>query len=187
MQVRAGKFPKGFAATCAIVVVFFLAALRPNAADVMGKVQGANSPIVGSTVTLYAASAGAPAQLAQATSDDKGSFKLSVSKIPGNSILYVVARGGTPKAAAAQVANNAIALLAGLGTAPVKTVTVNEFTTVASVWTSAQFLEGDTLKEHELGLRIAAGNVPNFVDLESGGGREAIPDPPHTPPPPPPA
>src|SRR5215510_5116552 len=177
MQVRAGKFPKGFAATCAIVVVFFLAALRPNAADVMGKVQGANTPIVGSTVTLYAASAGAPAQLAQGTTDDKGSFKLSVSKIPGNSVLYVVARGGTSKAAAAQVANNAIALLAVLGTTPPKTVTVNEFTTVASVWTSAQFLEGDALKGHELGLRIAAENVPNFVDLESGGWGQAIQGP----------
>src|SRR5499427_1375744 len=167
----------GFAATCAIVVVFFLAAMRPNAADVMGKVQGANRPIVGSTVTLYAASSGALAQLAQATTDDNGSFKLSVSKMPGNSVVYVVARGGTPKAAAAQVANNAIALLALLGTTPPKTVTVNEFTTVASVWTSAQFLEGDTLKGHELGLRIAAGNVTNFVDLESGGWGEAIQGP----------
>src|SRR5215813_8445218 len=128
-------------------------------------------------VTLYAASAGAPAQLAQGTTDNKGRFKLSVSKIPGNSVLYVVARGGTSKAAAAQVANNAIALLAVLGTTPPKTVTLNEFTTVASVWTSAQFLEGDTLKGHELGLRIAAGNVPNFVDLESGGWGEAIQGP----------
>src|SRR5262252_5749380 len=167
----------GFAATCAIVVVFFLAAMRPNAADVVGKVQGANSPILGSTVTLYAASAGAPAQLARGTTDDRGSFKLSVAKIPGNSVLYVVASGGAPKAAAAKVANNAIALLALLGTTPPKTVTVNEFTTVASVWTSAQFLEGDTLKGHELGLRIAAGNVSNFVDLESGGWGEAIQDP----------
>src|SRR5215471_12152123 len=175
--MRAGKVPMGFAATFTIAAVFFLAALRPNAADVRGKVQGANTPIVGSTVTLYAASAGAPAQLAQGTTDDKGSFKLSVSKIPGNSVLYVVARGGTSKAAAAQVANNAIALLAVLGTTPPKTVTVNEFTTVASVWTSAQFLEGDALKGHELGLRIAAGNVTNFVDLESGGWGEAIQGP----------
>src|SRR5262245_61821496 len=135
--VRAGKFPKGFATTCAIVAVFFLAAIRPNDADVVGKVQGANSPIVGSTVTLYAASAGAPAQLAQGTTDDNGSFKLSVPNTPGNSVLYVVARGGTSKVAAAQIVNNAIALLAVLGTAPPKTVTVNEFTTVASVWTSA--------------------------------------------------
>src|SRR5215467_572485 len=133
-SVRAGKFPTGFAATCAIVAVFFLTAIRPNAAEVVGKVQGANSPIVGSTVTLYAASTGAPAQLAQGTTDDKGSFKLSVPNTLGNSVLYVVARGGTSKAAAAQFANNAIALLAVLGTTPPKTVTLNELTTVTSVW-----------------------------------------------------
>src|SRR5215470_422575 len=137
--VRAGKFLRGFAAAGTMVAVVFLTAIRlPNAADVVGKVQGANSPIVGSTVTLYAASAGAPAQLAQGTTDDKGSFRLSVPNTPGNGVLYVIARGGTSKAAAAQVANNAIALLAVLGTTPPKTVTVNEFTTVASVWTSAQ-------------------------------------------------
>src|SRR5215813_642573 len=98
MQVRPGTFSKGFAATFAIVAFFFLATMRPNAADVVGKVLGANSPIVGSTVTLYAASAGAPAQLAQGTTDDKGIFKLSVPNTSGNSVLYVVARGGTSKA-----------------------------------------------------------------------------------------
>src|SRR5262245_32395165 len=96
--------------------------------------------------------------------------------MPGNSVLYVVARGGTSKAAAAQVANDAIALLAVLGSTPPKTVTVNEFTTVASVWTSAQFLEGDVLSGYQLGLRIAAGNVPNFVDLATGGYGGTIQD-----------
>jgi len=47
-------------------------------------------------------------------------------------------------------------------------VTVNEFSTVASVWTNAQFLSGTTLQGYAMGLRIAAGNVPNFVDLSSG-------------------
>src|SRR5262245_50549238 len=96
--------------------------------------------------------------------------------MPGNSVLYVVARGGTSKAAAAQVANDAIALLAVLGSTPPKTVTVNEFTTVASVWTSAQFLEGDVLSGAKLGLRIAAANVPNFVDLGTGGYGGTIQD-----------
>src|SRR5215471_871079 len=167
----------GFGATFAIVVVFFLAALRPNAAFVMGNVQGANSPIVGSTVTLYAANAGVPTQLAQATTDEKGSFRLSASKMPGDSILYVIARGGSSQAAATHVANNAIALLAVLGTTMPQTITVNEFTTVASVWTSAQFLEGDLLRGNELGLRIAAGNVSHFVNLESGGWGETIQGP----------
>ena len=47
---------------------------------------------------------------------------------------------------------------------------MNEFTTVASVWTNAQFLEGDVLKGHALGLKIAAGNVPSFVDLATAAG-----------------
>ena len=91
-------------------------------------------------------------------------------------MLYVVAKGGTPKAAADKGANDAIGLIAVLGTTPPKKVTVNEFTTVASAVTCAQFLKGETLSGKPLGLRIAAGNVPNFVDLETGGYGETIQD-----------
>ena len=56
-------------------------------------------------------------------------------------------------------------------------MTINEFTTVASVWTNAQFLDGTALKGHALGLKIAAGNVPNFVDLSTGGWGATIQDP----------
>ena len=34
---------------------------------------------------------------------------------------------------------------------------INELTTVASAWTSAQFLKGSALSGNALGLRIAAG------------------------------
>ena len=64
-----------------------------------------------------------------------------------------------------------------VGAKPPSNVTINEMTTVASVWTHAQFIEGDAIKGHALGLRIAAGNVPNFVDLQTGGWGEAIQDP----------
>jgi hypothetical protein len=70
--------------------------------------------------------------------------------------------------------NPAIALLAVLGGKPPQRVVVNEFTTVASVWTNAQFLNGAALQGYPLGLRIAAGNVPNFVDLGTGGWGEAM-------------
>src|SRR5215467_1207625 len=53
--------------------------------------------------------------------------------------------------------NPAIALLAVLGSKPPTHVVINEMTTVASVWTNAQFLVGATLKGPSLGLRIAAG------------------------------
>ena len=52
---------------------------------------------------------------------------------------------------------------------PRPVVTINEMTTVASVWTNNQFLDGTAISGTSLGLRIAAGNVPNFVDLATGG------------------
>jgi hypothetical protein len=48
-------------------------------------------------------------------------------------------------------------------------VTINELTTVASVWTHNQFIDGTAIKGPALGLSIAAGNVHNFVDLATGG------------------
>jgi hypothetical protein len=63
-----------------------------------------------------------------------------------------------------------------LGNTPQAKVTINEMTTVASVWTNAQFLDGDAIRGNVLGLRIAAGNVPNFVDLAAGGYGGAIQD-----------
>ena len=48
---------------------------------------------------------------------------------------------------------------------------------MASVWTNNQFLNGPTLQGHALGLKIAAGNVPSFVDLQTGGWGTTIQDP----------
>ena len=147
-----------------------------RAADLVGSVQGAGKPIAGSTLTLFAAGTGAPTQLAQGKTDDQGGFNLTYADTPAESVLYVIAKGGATQAAASKGSNDAIALLAVLGTTPPKKVTVNEFTTVASAATCAQFLQGETLSGKPLGLRIAAGNVPNFVDLETGGYGATIQD-----------
>ena len=82
-----------------------------------------------------------------------------------------------PEAGKASGDNPAIALLAIVGGNPPASVVINEMTTVASVWTSAQFLDGTALKGHALGLKIGAGNVPNFVDLSTGGWGGPIKDP----------
>lgn len=145
-----------------------LAHISGLAAELVGTVQGARQPIVGSTVTLFAAGSDAPKQLAQGMTGDDGAFALSYGDAPADSVLYIVARGGTPKAAADRGPNAAVGLLGVLGTAAPKKVTVNEFTTVASAVTCAQFLQGGSLSGKRLSLRIAAGNVPNFVDLETG-------------------
>src|SRR6516164_9181622 len=145
--------------------------------ELTGSVQVAGQPIAGATVTLYAAGTAAPAKLAEVKTDDQGAFKLDAGPATRETVLYLVAKGGTPKAAASKGANDAIALLAVLGSTPPKTVTVNELTTVASAFTAARFIKGEAISGNPLGLRIAAGNVPNLVDLETGGWGKVILDP----------
>jgi len=90
--------------------------MRAMAADLAGTAHGAGLPIAGSTVTLYAAGTGAPTQLAQGKTDDNGAFKLEVDQTPADSVLYLVAKGGIAKAAADKGPDDAIALMAVLGT-----------------------------------------------------------------------
>ena len=137
----------------ALVAVGFIsiANLSALAAELTGTVQGANQPIAGSTVTLFAAGTGAPKQLAQGKSDESGAFALNYADALADSILYIVGKGGTNKSS-----NDAIALMSVLGTSLPKKVTVNEFTTIASAMTCAQFLNGEALGGKPLGLRIAA-------------------------------
>ena len=144
------------------------------AAELTGTVQGAKQPIAGSTVTLYAAGTGAPQQLAQGKSDDTGAFNLTYTSAPADSVLYLVAKGGTPKAG--KGASESLALLALLGKAPSTKVTVNEFTTVASACTAARFIQGEAISGNLPGLRIAAMNVPNLVNLQTGGWGTVIID-----------
>ena len=166
---------------CGVVVVLAVAlfAASPAPAQALrGQVLGGGAPIANSTVTLWAASAGAPKQLAQARTSADGRFAINAAGAPGkDAILYLVAKGGEVTVKKGSGDNPAIAFLTVLGNKPPASVTINEMTTVASVWTSAQFLDGTTLKGQALGLRIAAGNVPSFVDLQTGGWGVAIQDP----------
>src|SRR5262245_62334578 len=160
--------------------ILFVWSCGPAAAAIRieGQVQGGGGPIANSTVTLWGASANAPSQLAQVQTDPNGGFEISVEQSPGNDIsLFLVAKGGQPTVNKAAGDNPAIALMSVVGSKPPAKVIINEATTVASVWTHAQFLDGTTIKGQPLGLHIAAGNVPNFVDLQTGGWGAAIQDP----------
>ena len=53
---------------------------------------------------------------------------------------------------------------------------MNEFTTIAWVLTHSQVIDGATIKGTPLALRIAAGNVPNLVDIATGGYGTLIQD-----------
>ena len=174
------KFSRQNLAIVIVAVAFVSVNVRAIAADLSGRVQGAGSPIAGATVTLYAAGPGAAAQLAHGKTGDDGTFRLDVGankrKESAGKVLYLVAKGGTPKGGAGKGASDAIGLMVVLGSAVPKKVTINEFTTIASAMTCAQFLNGEALGGKALGLRIAAGNVPNFVNLETGGYGDTIAD-----------
>ncbi|HEY2117604.1 MAG TPA: hypothetical protein VGH37_00330 [Candidatus Acidoferrum sp.] len=148
------------------------------AADsIKGQVLGGGKPIAKSTVTLWEAGVDVPRQLAQTKTGDDGWFEIRGKGNGIDSSLYLLAIGGEPKANKPSGDNPAITLITVLGNNPPATIVINEFTTVASVWTHAQFLDGIAIKGHALGLRIAAGNVPNFVDLQTGGWGTSIQDP----------
>jgi hypothetical protein len=160
-----------------ILTVAVLAYARGTVAAAVrieGQVQAGGGPVASSTVTLWAADV-APQQLAQATTDADGRFTLNSDATPGSDVsLYVIAKGGVATVNKGSADNPAISLLSVLGNTPPAKIVINEMTTVASVWTNAQFLDGTAIKGPALSLRIAAGNVPSFVDLQTGGWWAAI-------------
>ena len=138
------------------------------AVHVEGQAQVDGSPLANSTVTLWAASSGEPKQLVQATTGSDGRFDLaSQQDIGADVILYAIARDGDSR----------VALLSVLGHTPPAKIVINELTTVASAVTAARFINAEAISGNPLGLRIAAGNVPNLVDTATGGWGKVLLDP----------
>ncbi|WP_424991020.1 hypothetical protein [Fluviibacterium sp. S390] len=156
-----------------------LTALSASAQErIDGQVQVGGLPISGAEVTAWLASPDTPQRLATATTAEDGTYALTLAEGRDDTgVVYVIARGGAAQDAAGTGPNKATALMATLGAKPPARVTINALTTVASVWTAAQFLDGSALQGNATGLGIAAGNVPNLVDLESGGLGPVIVDP----------
>jgi hypothetical protein len=148
------------AALLALGLLGFASDPAAAAVRIEGQVQAGGGPLARSDVTLWAASAGEPKQLAQTRTRADGRFELRAKETPGrDAVLYLIAKGGETTVNKGSGDNPAIALLTVLGGKPPARVVVNEFTTVASVWTNAQFLDGVALQGHALGLRIAASSI----------------------------
>lgn len=156
-----------------------LVAASTSAEDrIEGRVMAGDAPIYGAEVTIWRAGSDAPEKLDTARSGEDGTYALTiVGGADDSGILYLVAEGGRAKTETTTGPNPAITLMATLGPKPPTQVKINELTTVASVWTAAQFLDGTALSGNLTGLAIAAGNVPNLVDLETGGLGPVIVDP----------
>ncbi|TYK65972.1 hypothetical protein [Colwellia echini] len=141
--------------------------------SVEGRVEANGVPIAKANVSLWLATSGAPKKLAQTKTTEQGTFDLTAASDKHNDgVLYLIAEGGVAldsKSRAGNMSNSATTLMTILGDELPDQITINELTTVASAWTSAQFLKGNALSGNVLGLKIAAGNVPNLVDIETGG------------------
>ena len=171
-----------FLAASAVIVTLFLAITAMSqtavAKGIDGTVMLAGQPLGGATVTLWQATGKeAPKSLAEVSTDASGGFKIRDSLIieiredrarAEGDIFYLTTKGG---------AGDAVALMSVLGTKPPEKVVVNELTTVASVFTSARFINGTAIRGNKLGLRIAAGNAPNLVDPVTGTWGKVLLDP----------
>jgi hypothetical protein len=149
-----------------------------TAFEITGQVFSGGARVGGATVTLWAATADAPVQLGQEATGADGRFTInSAAASAKDASLYLIAEGGKSSADKTGGDNDGMALMTVLGSEPPASVVINELTTIASVWTHAQFVDGAAIQGHALGLRIAAGNVPNLVDLTTGGLGPVIQDP----------
>jgi len=156
------------------IVTLFLAITAVGqtalAREIEGTVTVGGRPVPGATVTLWrTAGKNSPEALREATADSNGRFAFHVvmARADGN-IFYLTTRGG---------AHDALALMSVLGTEPPDDVVINELTTVASVFTSARFIEGTAIRGNPLGLHIAAGNAPNLVNPATGTWGKVLLDP----------
>ena len=140
------------------------------AGDLAGAVKLGGQPVSGARVTLWrTAGSAAPSSLAEASTDASGAFAMpGFPEGDAGGVYYLTTRSGP---------GDAVALLSVLGEKAPTAVVVNELTTVASVFANARFIDGTAISGNDLGLRIAAGNVPNLVDPSTGTWGKVLLDP----------
>ena len=137
----------------ALLLGTLVTSLPALALDMKGALTLGGKAVPGAKVTLWrTAGMDSPQNIRETSSDAEGNFELQnlTSNEEGN-IYYISTAGGV---------REDVALMSVLGATPLSSVVINELTTVASVFTSAQFIDGVTISGNPLGVRIAAGNAP---------------------------
>ena len=130
-------------------------------------VAGADIPVVGATVSVYAAGPAAVTAIGSGQTDSSGSVSIAIANPGGDVVLYAVASGGD----AGHGTNSAIALMSVFGTGSNynSPIVIDELTTIASIWSMRNFLHPDgTIFGPAPGLQNAALTVTNLADLTHG-------------------
>jgi uncharacterized protein YjdB len=139
--------------------------------SVSGGVSTGTVPIVGSQVTLFQVGTsygGSPSMLTTATTDSGGKFILTSSLCaPLNAQVYAVAVGGDPGGTTLPPdgTDSPIVLMTALGScnALSSPITINEVTTVASVYAMAQFFN-KTVSQHIPAIGAPSSNAVGLVN-----------------------
>jgi hypothetical protein len=165
--------------------------------NIRGVVHGGQQPVVGAMIQLYAAgttgygSSATPLLTSAVTTDETGSFSITGDYTCPSSTneLYIVATGGNPGLAPG-TNNAALALMEALGPCslhgsqytlnPNSFISINEVTTVASVYALAAFMGGDathlgTSSSNAIGLANSFSLVNNLVNVATGAALAATP------------
>ncbi|HWW96926.1 MAG TPA: hypothetical protein VNY74_04485 [Edaphobacter sp.] len=155
-----------------------------------GSVHGGQQPVSGATIRLYAAGtsgygAGAfPLLTAPVSTDANGAFSITGQYAcpSASSQLYIVATGGNP-GLGTPTNNASLALMAALGPCslhgsqytldPNSFISINEVTTVASVYALAGFIDPSTSQigasaSNSIGIANAFKTVSNLVNIATG-------------------
>ena len=145
----------------ASVLGMLVASLPTLALDMEGAVSLGGNAVPGATVTLWrTAGMDSPQSIRETSSDAEGNFELqNLTPNEEGNIYYITTAGG---------GREDVALMSVLGAIPPSSVVINELTTVASVFTSARFIDGVKISGNPLGVQIAARNAPNLVDPMTG-------------------
>lgn len=119
-------------------------------------------PLPGVAVTAYQATSAAPTALGSATTAQDGTFSISAEPA-GDFILYAVAQ-----------VSPSVALVTIIGPEAAGPIVINELTTVAAAFSTAQFARGTAIAGNAFGLRIAAMMNANLVDTSTGGPSQVL-------------
>ncbi len=153
----------------------------PSVPFLTGSVEAGQTAVSGAAVQLYAAgSSGYGSQpiallATPVKTDANGKFTLNYTCPSSSALLYLVATGGNP-ALSAGTNNAALAMMVALGPcgslSSSATASINEVTTVASVFALAQFISPGanvgTSSSNAQGLANAFAAISNLVSVSSG-------------------
>jgi hypothetical protein len=146
-----------------------------------GSVHGGRQPVSGATIQVYAAGTGGNGSAAQpllsdpVKTDSNGNFSIPASYTcpSSSSQIYIVAQGGNPGLPSGT--NSALLLSAMLGScgslSGSGSVSINEVTTVGSVWPLAAYMTDSAhlgSASGDASFAAAVASVPEFVNNAQG-------------------